>query len=98
MDCIDCVCVCPASTLQGRVQLLEDERLAATAQLAAKREEALSLQRDLDKQRDFTASLDAKLLQRETEAAAFKESLMQLEVGLLALSNQVGSFSKVALC
>lgn len=72
------------STLHGRCQLLEEERLTITAQLAAKKEEVLSLGRDLIAQKDFVAILDAKLVQREIEATAFKESLMQLEVRIIA--------------
>ena len=39
-----------------------------------------SLGRDLTAQKEFVVMLDAKLVQRETEVATFKDLLMQLEV------------------
>ena len=75
-----CVSVCVRSHVHSRCQQLEDERLTITTQLATKKEEVLSLGRDLTAQREFVVMLDAKLVQRETEVANFKDLLMQLEV------------------
>ena len=74
------VCLCVRSHVHSRCQQLEDERLTITTQLATKKEEVLSLGRDLTAQREFVVMLDAKLVQRETEVANFKDLLMQLEV------------------
>ena len=79
MACL-CLCLCVCSHVHSRCQQLEDERLTITTQLATKKEEVLSLGRDLTAQREFVVMLDAKLVQRETEVANFKDLLMQLEV------------------
>ena len=68
------------SSLQSRIQGLEEERLVITSQLAAKREESLSQQRDLVILRENVSNLEGKLLSKEVELQAGKESLMQLEV------------------
>lgn len=62
------------------MQLLEDERLNATAQLASKREEAASSIREIEKLRDSLTSIEQKLMAKEAEAAASKDATMQLEM------------------
>lgn len=68
------------TSLQTRVQFLEEDRLNLTAQLAAKKEECASQARDIQTLRETIAGLDGKLSIKELEATAAKESLIQLEI------------------
>jgi hypothetical protein len=65
---------------QSRVQLLEEERLYVTAQLASKKEEAASSLREIDKLRDMLSSFEQRLKAKEAEATASKDAMMQLEM------------------
>ena len=62
------------------MQLLEDERLSITAQLAGKKEENSSYIRDNVEFRDKVGQLEGRLLARDIEVGQMKESVMQLEV------------------
>jgi hypothetical protein len=68
------------SNAQSRVQLLEEERLSISSQLAAKKEEYLSQSRELNHLRETVATLEANILVKDGEARAVKDIVLQLEV------------------
>ena len=65
---------------QSRVQLLEEERLSTTSQLASKKEEYISQSRELNQLRETVAQLEANILVKDGEARAVKDIVLQLEV------------------
>ena len=68
------------SMAQSRVQLLEEERLSTTSQLASKKEEYISQSRELNQLRETVAQLEANILVKDGEARAVKDIVLQLEV------------------
>lgn len=68
------------STSNQRIQSLETERLAMTEQLATKKEEFLSIQKELTQCKESICLLEDKLSAKEIESQNMKEFKMQLEV------------------
>lgn len=68
------------SMAQCRVQLLEEERLSITSQLASKKEEFISQSREIQQLREQVATLEANIMVKDGEARAVKDIVLQLEV------------------
>lgn len=68
------------SLIQARVQQLEEERLSITSQLATKKEESLSQNRDIIQLKEQIIFLESKLSTKEEEVRNNKDSVLQLEV------------------
>ena len=73
-------CTPHCSAVQGRLLLLEEERLQTTSQLAAKREELAAGTREISQLRELVANLEAKLSAHEADMLSAKEVALQLEV------------------
>lgn len=68
------------STMQQRIMSLEEERLSVTAQLATKKEEAISVGRESSQLKESVAALQSKIQLQKQELALSKEAMVQLEV------------------
>lgn len=66
--------------VQNRVQLLEEERLTITSQLATKKEEYLSQSREIAALKEQVVVLESKLSMKDEELRLNKEGVLQLEV------------------
>ena len=62
------------------MQLLEEERLKISSELASKKEEFLSCSRENTQLRETVANLEANLMVKEGEARAVKDIVLSLEV------------------
>lgn len=68
------------TSLQGRLSILEEERLSLTKVLAVKTEEACSAVRENNRLTEVIAGLEAKIFAKDSELLIFKEVSIQLEM------------------